>query len=71
MPLPHSRAARIATGTALMVGGAFAFLPILGPWMLPAGALVLSADSARVRRLRRKGEVWWGRRTRMKKGPGG
>jgi hypothetical protein len=47
-----------------MVGGAFSFLPILGLWMLPAGALVLSADSARIRRLRRKAELWWGRRNK-------
>jgi hypothetical protein len=64
VPLPHSRAARIATGSALMVGGTFSFLPILGLWMLPAGALVLSADSARIRRLRRKAELWWGRRNK-------
>jgi hypothetical protein len=62
LPLPRSRTARIATGAALMVGGTFSFLPILGLWMLPAGALVLSADSAPIRRLRRRTEVWWGRR---------
>ena len=62
VPLPRSRSARIATGAALMVGGAFSFLPVLGLWMLPAGALVLSADSAAIRRLRRRTEVWWGRR---------
>jgi uncharacterized protein (DUF2062 family) len=62
VPLPRSRTARIATGAALMVGGTFSFLPVLGLWMLPAGALVLSADSAAIRRLRRRTEVWWGRR---------
>jgi hypothetical protein len=67
VPLPRSRTARIATGAALMVGGTFSFLPILGLWMLPAGALVLSADSAAVRRLRRRTEVWWGRRGTSRK----
>jgi len=62
VPLPRSRAARIATGAALMLGGTFSFMPVLGLWMLPAGALVLSADSAAIRRLRRRTEIWWGRR---------
>jgi hypothetical protein len=65
--LPRSRSARIAVGSALMVGGVFSFLPVLGLWMLPAGALVLSADSAPVRRLRRRTEVWWGRRKASEK----
>ena len=66
VPLPRSKTARIATGTGLMLGGVFAFLPVLGLWMLPAGILVLSNDSAAIRRLRRKGEVWWIRRRQGK-----
>jgi hypothetical protein len=77
IPLPRSRAVRVATGAGLVAGGVFGFLPVLGLWMLPAGILVLSNDSAAIRRLKRRGEVWWGRRreesqqkTAKKKGPG-
>lgn len=62
MPLPASRAARIALGGALIVGGIAGFLPILGFWMLPLGLLVLSVDLAIVRRHRRRAAVWWARR---------
>jgi hypothetical protein len=62
MPLPASRAARIALGGALIVGGVAGFLPILGFWMLPLGLLVLSVDLPAVRRWRRRTGVWWGRR---------
>jgi hypothetical protein len=62
MPLPASRAARIALGGALVVGGLFGFLPIVGFWMLPLGLLVLSVDLAIVRRRRRRAAVWWARR---------
>ena len=60
--LPGSRLARMAIGIILIVGGILGFLPILGFWMVPLGLLVLSADSARIRRLRRRVEVWWGRK---------
>ncbi len=56
--LPGNRAARTALGGALVVGGAVGFLPILGFWMVPAGLLVLSADSPRVRRFNRRATVW-------------
>jgi hypothetical protein len=62
MPLPASRAARIALGGALIVGGIAGFLPILGFWMLPLGMLVLSVDVPAVRRWRRRFSVWWARR---------
>lgn len=77
IPLPRSRAVRVATGAGLVAGGLLGFLPVLGLWMLPAGILVLSNDSTTIRRLKRRGEVWWGRRreesqqkTAKKKGPG-
>ncbi len=61
MPLPRSRALRMALGVSLIGGGLLAFLPVLGLWMLPLGLLVLSVDSPIVRRLRRRLEVRWGR----------
>lgn len=59
--LPGSRLLRIAIGIALCLGGVFSILPVLGIWMLPLGLLVLSVDIPFVRRLRRRGEIWWGR----------
>jgi len=44
------------------------FLPILGLWMLPLGLLMLSIDLAPVRRLRRRVEIWWGRRRQKQRG---
>lgn len=61
MPLPQSRFWRIVLGIALIIGGIFSFLPILGVWMLPLGMLVLSVDLPFVRRWRRRNEVRWGR----------
>ncbi|CCQ74167.1 PGPGW domain-containing protein [Magnetospira sp. QH-2] len=60
--MPEKRHHRLALGWALVVGGIFGILPVLGFWMLPAGLMVLSVDVPRVRRLRRRGQVWWGRR---------
>jgi hypothetical protein len=61
--LPRSKGGRQALGGALVAGGALSFLPVLGLWMLPAGLLVLSVDSPRVRRFRRINEIrvvrWW------------
>ncbi|TDH39174.1 hypothetical protein E2A64_08900 [Pseudohoeflea suaedae] len=51
--LPRARSARLATGTALVVGGCLGFLPVLGFWMIPLGLLVLSQDVPRIRRMRR------------------
>ena len=63
MKLPRSKTGRRALGGALLAGGALWFLPVLGLWMVPAGLLVLSVDSRRVRRFRRVNEVrvvrWW------------
>jgi hypothetical protein len=41
---PDSRLIRIPAGLALMIGGVFSFLPILGAWMLPLGLMLLAAD---------------------------
>jgi len=63
IPLPKGRSGRLLLGVSLVIGGALGFLPILGFWMLPLGLFVLSYDSPRIRRMRRRGEVWLMRRT--------
>jgi hypothetical protein len=64
IPFPRSRFARLGIGFALILGGVLGFLPILGFWMLPLGFVVLSTESAIVRRWRRRFSVWWARRRR-------
>jgi hypothetical protein len=64
VPLPKSRLARMSVGVALIAGGCLGFLPILGFWMIPLGFVILSQDSAVVRRWRRRLSVWWGRKRR-------
>ncbi|MDQ0327040.1 hypothetical protein J2R99_002909 [Rhodopseudomonas julia] len=58
MPLPHSPLLRVGIGILLILGGFFAFLPVLGVWMLPLGLIVLSIDIPAVRRWRRRFTVW-------------
>jgi len=62
LPLPASVLLRIAIGCLLILGGCLGFLPVLGFWMVPLGLVVLSIDLPVARRLRRRIEVWWGRR---------
>ena len=62
MPLPGSALLRIPIGCLLILGGCLGFLPVLGFWMIPVGLVVLSIDLPAARRLRRRGEVRWGRR---------
>ncbi|MEJ5021848.1 hypothetical protein WH297_19220 [Ochrobactrum vermis] len=57
IPMPQSVMMRRTLGGTLLVGGSLGFLPILGFWMLPLGLIVLSHDSHRVRRWRRKSEI--------------
>ncbi len=57
IPMPQSVLMRRMLGSTLVVGGSLGFLPILGFWMLPLGLIVLSHDSHRVRRWRRKSEI--------------
>ncbi|MBB5091027.1 hypothetical protein HNQ68_001551 [Pseudochrobactrum saccharolyticum] len=64
MPLPQSVWLRRILGGGLIVGGVFSFLPVLGVWMLPLGLIILSRDSSRIRRIRRKSEVGLLRRWR-------
>lgn len=57
---------RIPVAIALIIGGIFGFLPVLGVWMLPLGLLLLAVDvkplqgpvSAIVIRVRRKIGLW-------------
>ena len=62
----YPRWLRITTGSALVVGGVFGFLPVLGFWMAPLGLVVLSRDIHRVRRIRRRLQVRWLRRRRRR-----
>ncbi len=68
LPLPGSAALRIALGILLILCGFLGIiLPILGFWMAPLGLLVLSVDLPVARRLRRRIEVWWGKRKATRK----
>ena len=59
--VPAHPIVRTVLGIALIFGGIFSFLPILGVWMLPLGLIMLSIDSALIRRFRRKSEIRLGR----------
>lgn len=59
--LPKSRAARIAIGAALVVGGILGFLPILGFWMVPMGLAILAIDIPVVRKFVRQVKLAYGR----------
>lgn len=69
--LPGNRAARTAIGGGLVAGGVLGFLPVLGFWMVPAGLVVLSVDSAAVRRLNRRATVAVVRRWHLYRARGG
>jgi hypothetical protein len=64
--LPTSRPLRVALGAALVVCGIVGFLPVLGFWMIPLGAFVLSIDVPIVGRWWRKLQDWWERRNKNK-----
>ncbi|RCL02970.1 MAG: hypothetical protein JSC161_000802 [Candidatus Tokpelaia sp. JSC161] len=55
--LPRSLFVRRFVGFAFIIGGILGFLPVLGFWMLPVGLIILSRDSPRIRRFRRKIEI--------------
>lgn len=69
IPVPQSVAMRRTLGGGLVAGGILGFLPVLGFWMVPLGLVVLSQDSAVVRRKRRQLEVKILRRWRAGKSP--
>ncbi|MDA8252391.1 MAG: hypothetical protein M0Z28_24935 [Rhodospirillales bacterium] len=60
---PEAKWVRLPLGVALIAGGLFGFLPVLGIWMLPVGALLVGEDIPPVRRatLRVLGRLqrWW------------
>jgi len=57
---------RFPTALVLIAGGLFAFLPVLGIWMLPLGLMLLAVDlpvlrgpiSVLIIRSRRSGKRW-------------
>ena len=70
---PEARWLRLPLGILLIGGGIFGFLPVLGLWMLPVGALLVGEDIPPVRRatlhalgwLQRRWDAW---RARPRKG---
>jgi hypothetical protein len=62
VPLPKSRPARIALGSALCAGGLVGFLPVVGFWMLPLGIGVLAVDIPPVQRFGDRVGRWFRRR---------
>ena len=41
---PSSRLVRVPLAMALIIGGIFSFLPVLGLWMLPLGLILIAED---------------------------
>jgi hypothetical protein len=60
---------RILLGFLLVIGGVLGFLPILGFWMLPLGAIVLCREIPAVARLVERVQQRW-RRRRLSSGGG-
>ncbi|HJS84845.1 MAG TPA: hypothetical protein VJ779_05250 [Acetobacteraceae bacterium] len=63
---PEAKWLRIPLGIVLILGGFLGFLPILGFWMIPLGALLLAEDFPLVRKPTIRAidaiESWWARR---------
>ena len=63
---PEAKWLRIPLGFILILGGLLGFLPILGFWMIPLGALLLAEDFPLVRKPTIHAldavETWWKRR---------
>jgi len=55
------RGLRILLGILLIIGGLFGFLPIVGFWMLPLGAIVLAREVPVVARLLERVRRRWRR----------
>ena len=54
---------RILVGVALVGGGIFGFLPVLGFWMVPLGLVVIFFDVPWVKARWRAFRVWWKNKT--------
>jgi purine-cytosine permease-like protein len=65
---PAAKWLRIPLGIVLILCGFLGFLPILGFWMVPLGALLIAEDVPLVRRPTLRAinaiEGWWKRRRR-------
>lgn len=63
---PAAKWVRLPLGVAFILGGLVGFLPVLGFWMVPLGALLLAEDIPVLRNptMRALGTVqrWWDRR---------
>jgi len=59
---PSARWLRIPAGLALVAGGIFSILPLLGLWMLPIGLLLLAQDVPFLRRPMGRAMLWMERR---------
>ncbi|PTM41656.1 hypothetical protein [Bosea sp. 124] len=55
---PASRWVRVPSGVALVVGGVFSFLPVLGVWMLPLGLMLVASDVPVLRRPMARFTMW-------------
>jgi hypothetical protein len=75
---PSSRWVRVPAGLLLIIGGVVGFLPVLGFWMVPLGALLLAQDIPFLRRpvlqllawLEREWIKWKSQRSRLPRGGG-
>lgn len=60
---PRARWLRLPLGLLLIVCGVFGFLPVVGFWMLPVGALLIGVDIPFVRTLTlaaiARAQRWW------------
>lgn len=56
--------ARSLVGLALIVGGTFGFLPVLGFWMIPLGLAAIALDLRPIRRALRRRRLARARRAR-------
>lgn len=68
---PTSRWVRIPAGVLLIIGGVFGFLPIIGFWMAPLGALLIAQDVPFLRRPTLRALGWlehkWDERKRLRR----
>ena len=67
---PASRRVRVPIALLLIVGGVVGFLPVLGFWMVPLGALLLAQDVPFLQRPILRSLTWLERRwVRWRRGP--